>query len=314
MLAELSKNTLFQRIKALIVEKNAVILSHYYQNPEIQDIADFVGDSLELAKKAMETNASMIVFAGVHFMGETAKILNPEKKVLVPDLAAGCSLSDSCTPEAFQREKELYPDHVFVTYINSSAKIKAMSDIICTSANAERVIASVPKEKRIYFSPDKNLGKYLRTKTGRELRLWEGACIVHEAFSLEKSMELMKSYPSAKILVHPESDPPLLKIADFVGSTSGMLRFVQQDNSKEYLIGTESGIIHQMSLKVPEKVFVPLPIEEDNTCACSECAFMKVNSLQKLHDCLQNETPEIVLDSKIQKEALQPLLRMLSLS
>lgn len=306
--------TLLQQIKYLKKVKNAVILAHYYQDPQIQDIADFVGDSLELSKKAKETDASIIVFAGVHFMGETAKILNPEKKVLIPDLEAGCSLSESCTPEAFKREKALFPDHVFVTYINCSAEVKAMSDIICTSANAEKIIQSIPLDKKIYFSPDKNLGEYLKSKTKREMRIWDGSCIVHEAFSIEKTMELMKEYPSAKILVHPESEMHLLKIADFVGSTSAMLRFVQEDDAKHYLIGTESGIIHQMLLKVPGKTLIPIPIHEDNTCACSECAFMKVNTIQKLYECLLHETPEIILDADTKMKALQPLLRMLSLS
>lgn len=295
-------------------EKNAVILSHFYQNSQIQEIADFVGDSLELSRKAMETDASIIVFAGVHFMGETAKILNPGKKVLIPDLSAGCSLSDSCTPEAFQNERELFPDHIFVTYINCSAEVKAMSDIICTSANAEKIIESIPRDKKIYFSPDKNLGKYLMAKSGREMRLWEGACIVHEAFSIEKTVELMKEYPAAKIIVHPESEMPLLILADFVGSTSALLRYVQEDESNEYLIGTEAGIIHQMSMKVPQKTLIPIPIYEDNACSCSECAFMKVNTLQKLYDCLLDESPEIVISPSIQEEALQPLKRMLEIS
>lgn len=308
------ENSIQQQIKYLKEVKNAVILAHYYQDPLIQDVADFVGDSLELSKKAMETNASIIVFAGVHFMGETAKILNPGKKVLIPDLKAGCSLSDSCTPEAFKKEKALFPDHVFVTYINCSAEVKAMSDLICTSANAEKIIQSIPLEKKIYFSPDKNLGKYLISKTGREMRVWDGACIVHEAFSIEKTMELIKEYPNAKILVHPESEMHLLKIADFVGSTSAMLRYVQEDTTKDYLIGTESGIIHQMAIKVPWKTLIPIPIHQDNTCACSECAFMKLNTLQKLYDCLLQETPEIILDTDIQQRALQPLLRMLKLS
>ncbi|WP_304517108.1 quinolinate synthase NadA [Cecembia rubra] len=314
MLPGSSENTLHNMITAIKKEKNAVILAHYYQSPEIQEVADFVGDSLELSRKAMETDSSIIVFAGVHFMGETAKIINPKKKVLIPDLGAGCSLSDSCTPEAFKREKALNPDHVFVTYINCSAEVKAMSDIICTSSNAEKIIDSIPKTKKIYFSPDKNLGKYLVAKTGRDIKLWNGSCVVHEAFSLEKVMDLMVLYPNAKILVHPEADSPLLKIADYIGSTSGMIRFVQEDESNEFLIGTESGIIHQMAKKAPEKVLIPIPIAEDNTCACSECAFMKVNTLQKLYNCLLYENPEIVLDPNIQQEALHPLMRMLELS
>jgi quinolinate synthase len=310
----LSESKFQKMIKSIKDEKNAVILSHYYQKPQIQEIADFVGDSLDLSRKAMETDASIIVFAGVHFMGETAKILNPKKKVLIPDLNAGCSLSDSCTPEAFKKEKELYSDHVFVTYINCSAEVKALSDIICTSANAEKIIDSIPKNKKIYFSPDKNLGKYLIAKTGRDIRLWNGSCVVHEAFSFEKTMELMILYPNAKILVHPESNSALLKIADFVGSTSGMIRYVEENNSNQFLIGTESGIIHQMVKKVPGKILIPLPIDEDNTCACSECAFMKVNTLQKLYNCLLYEKPEIVLAPDVQTEAQKPLMRMLELS
>ncbi len=306
--------TLTQHISALKKEKNAVILAHYYQDAPIQEIADFVGDSLELSRKAAEVEASIIVFAGVHFMGETAKILNPNKKVLIPDLEAGCSLADSCSPAAFERAKELYPDHVFVTYINCSAEVKALSDIICTSANAEKIILSIPESKKIFFSPDKNLGNYLISKTKRELTLWDGVCIVHEAFSIEKTISLLKEYPQAKLLVHPESEMHLLNIADYIGSTSAMIRYVREDSATDYLIGTESGIIHQMAKLVPKKRLIPIPIHENNTCACSECAFMKVNTLEKLLACLENESPEIQLDPQIQQRAIRPLERMLSLS
>lgn len=308
-----NKLSLQEEISILKKTKNAVILAHYYQEPEIQEIADFVGDSLELAKKAATTNADIIVFAGVHFMAETAKILNPSKKVLLPDLNAGCSLAESCPPEAFQQLKDKYPDHVVVTYINCSAEIKAMSDVVCTSSNAERVINSIPLDKPIIFAPDKNLGRYLIEKTGRKMLLWDGACIVHEAFSIDKLLELYAKYPSAKIIAHPESEEHILKIANYIGSTSGMLNFVKSSDQDTFIVATEAGILHQMQMDVPDKTLIPAPAKEDNSCACSECAFMKMNTLQKLYNCLKDESPEIVLAESLMKAAHRPIKRMMEL-
>lgn len=305
--------SLHERISALKEEKNAVILAHYYQEPEIQEVADFVGDSLELAKKAASTTADIIVFAGVHFMAETAKILNPSKKVLLPDLKAGCSLADSCAPEAFQKLKDQYPDHLVVTYINCSAEVKAMSDLVCTSSNAARVINSIPADKKIIFAPDKNLGKYLIGLTGREMLLWDGACIVHEAFSLDKLIDLSIEYPKAKIIAHPESESHILQAANYIGSTSGMLNYVKTSDYDFFIVATEAGILHQMQKDVPHKTLIPAPAKENNTCACSECAFMKMNTLQKLYDCLEKENPEIILDENLIKKAHRPIKRMMEL-
>ena len=310
----LQRTHLQDQIIRLKQEKNAVILAHYYQEPEIQEIADFIGDSLELAKKAAETRADIIVFAGVHFMAETAKILNPSKKVLLPDLKAGCSLAESCPPDAFKELKKKHPDHVVVTYINCSAEIKALSDIVCTSSNAEKVINSIPQDKPIIFAPDKNLGKYLMQKTGRKMLLWDGSCIVHEAFSFEKLLELIKENPTAKVIAHPESESHILSVANFVGSTSGMLKYVRENNHNKFIVATEAGILHQMQKDVPSKTLIPAPAKEDNTCACSECAFMKMNTLEKLYSCLRKEDPEIILSPKLMKEALAPIERMLELS
>ncbi len=308
------KLQLQEQVKQLKKEKNAVILAHYYQEPEIQEVADFIGDSLELAKKAAQTSADIIVFAGVHFMAETAKILNPSKKVFLPDLKAGCSLADSCPPDDFRKLKEQYPDHVVVTYINCSAEIKTLSDIVCTSSNAEKIINSIPKEKEIIFAPDKNLGSYLMKKTGRKMLLWDGACIVHEAFSLDKLLELYKEYPSAMIIAHPESEEHVLKVANYIGSTSGMLNFVKNTEHETFIVATEAGILHQMQKDVPHKTLIPAPAKEDNTCACSECAFMKMNTLQKLYNCLKNEEPEILLEDDLMVKAHLPIKRMLDLS
>lgn len=308
------KSDLQKQVKQLKTEKNAVILAHYYQEPEIQEVADFIGDSLELAKKASETRADIIVFAGVHFMAETAKILNPLKKVLLPDLNAGCSLADSCPPDAFRKLKEQYPDHVVVTYINCSAEIKTLSDIVCTSSNAEKIINSIPQDKEIIFAPDKNLGSYLMKKTGRKMLLWDGACIVHEAFSLDKLLELYKEHPSAMIIAHPESEAHILKVANYIGSTSGMLNFVKNSEHEKFIVATEAGILHQMQKNVPNKILIPAPAKEDNTCACSECAFMKMNTLQKLYNCLKNEEPEILLEKELMEKAHLPIKRMLELS
>lgn len=310
----LQRTHLQEKVIALKEKKNAVILAHYYQEPEIQEVADFIGDSLELARKAAETTADKIVFAGVHFMAETAKILNPSKKVLLPDLKAGCSLAESCPPDAFRELKKQYPDHVVVTYINCSAEIKTLSDIVCTSSNAEKIINSIPADKPIIFAPDKNLGKYLIEKTGRKMLLWDGACIVHEAFSLDKLLELYRQNPTAKIIAHPESETHILKVANYVGSTSGMLNFVKASEHTTFIVATEAGILHQMQKAVPHKTLIPAPAKEDNSCACSECAFMKMNTLQKLYNCLEREDPEILLSDKIMKEALVPIQRMLHLS
>ncbi|GIV41855.1 MAG: quinolinate synthase A [Vicingaceae bacterium] len=310
----LSKEELKEKILQLKKEKNAVILAHYYQEPDIQDLADYVGDSLGLSQKAAETDADIIVFAGVHFMAETAKILNPTRKVLLPDVNAGCSLADSCPPDAFGAFLERYPDHVVVTYINCSAEIKAMSDIICTSSNAKKIIQSIPENQPIIFAPDKNLGRYLIEETGRDMVLWEGACMVHEAFSLEKMMTLIKEHPEAKIVAHPESEKPVLKLAHFIGSTSAMLKYVKETEAEEFIIATEAGILHQMQKEVPGKKLIPAPAVEDNTCACSECFYMKMNTLEKLYLCLEKEQPEIILDETIRQKALKPLKRMLEIS
>jgi quinolinate synthase len=301
-------------IQKLRKEKNAVILAHYYQDEAIQDIADFVGDSLELARKAIETEADIIVFAGVSFMAETAKILNPDKKVVLPDLSAGCSLADNCVAEDFAKFKERYPDHKVVTYINTSAEIKAMSDYVCTSSNAVKVINSIPADQKILFAPDKNLGAYLNKQTGRNMVLWDGSCIVHEAFSLEKLIELHLEYPKAKIVAHPESEDPILRAAHSIGSTSQMMNYIVNSPSDTFIVATEVGILHQLKKKIPNKTLIPAPSHEDNTCACSECAFMKVNTIEKLYLCLRDELPEITIDETLRKKALLPIEKMLALS
>ena len=299
-------------IKKLKKEKNAVILAHFYQDPSIQELADYLGDSLYLAQQAAKVEADIIIFAGVHFMAETAKIINPSKKVLLPDLKAGCSLADSCPPDDFAEFKKQHPNAIVVTYINCSAEIKALSHIVCTSSNAVKVIESIPKEREIIFAPDKNLGRYLIKETGREMILWDGACIVHEAFSFEKIVALSKENPKSKFIAHPESESPILDVAHYVGSTSGLLRYVQEDKSTSYIVATESGILHEMQKRCPEKTFIPAPVEDD-TCACSECAFMKLNTLEKLYTCLFYELPEIQLDAQLISKARKPIERMLNL-
>lgn len=305
---------LVKEINRLKKEKNAVILAHYYQVAEIQDIADYVGDSLQLSQKAAETNADMIVFAGVHFMAETAKILNPTKTVVLPDLKAGCSLADSCPPESFEQFTKAHPDHVVITYVNCSAEIKALSDIVCTSSNAIKIVNSVPKDTPIIFAPDKNLGKYVSKQTGRDLLLWDGSCIVHEAFSIDKLIELHKKYPDHKIIAHPESEEHILNTATYIGSTSGMINFVKANPKEKFIVATEAGILHKMQLEMPETELIPAPAVEDNTCACSECHFMKMNTLQKLYNCLLNESPQIEVPEHIRERALLPIERMLELS
>jgi len=305
---------LLAEINRLRKEKNAIILAHYYQRDEIQEIADYVGDSLGLSQMAAETDASIIVFAGVHFMAETAKILNPTKKVLLPDLNAGCSLADSCPPEAFAKFIKAHPEHLVITYINCSSEIKAMSDIVCTSSNALKIVESVPKDRPIIFAPDKNLGRYISKKTGRDLLLWDGSCVVHEAFSVDKLLALYKTYPESKIIAHPESEEHILDLATYIGSTAGMINYVKTHSKEQFIVATEAGILHKMQLEVPTTVLIPAPAEEDNTCACSECAYMKVNTLQKIYDCLLNETPQIEVQNNIRLRALQPIQRMLELS
>lgn len=310
----MDKPFLISEINRLKQEKNAIILAHYYQEKDIQDIADFVGDSLELSKKTANTDAAIIVFAGVYFMAETAKILNPNKKVLLPDLNAGCSLADGCSPHNFKKLKELFPKHVVVTYINSSAEIKAMSDWVCTSSNAKKIIEAIPKEQEIIFAPDKNLGMYLKKETNRDLLLWDGSCIVHEAFSLDKLIEIYNTNPDAKIVAHPESERHILETAHYIGSTSGMLNFIKNDSATTFIVATEAGILHQLAKDAPQKIIIPAPSHEDNTCACSECAFMKVNTLEKLYLCLKNESPEISINEELRIEAIKPINRMLNLS
>lgn len=301
-----------EEILRLKEERNAVLLAHYYQEDDIQDLADFLGDSLYLAQQAARVTADTIVFAGVHFMAETAKIINPSKTVLLPDLKAGCSLADSCPPKDFAAFKAKYPDAIVVTYINCSAEIKALSDIVCTSSNAVRVIESIPEQQPIIFAPDKNLGRYLQKKTGRDLILWEGSCIVHEAFSFDKVVQLFKEHPDAKFIAHPESESPILEIAHYIGSTSGLLKFVEEDPSQKFIIATEAGILHEMQKRCPDKILIPAPVEDD-TCACSECAFMKLNTLEKLYTCLKYNAPQIQLDQALIEAAKKPIDRMLAL-
>lgn len=303
-----------EKILELKKRKNAVILAHYYQEEAIQEIADFVGDSLELSRKASQVDADIIVFAGVYFMAETAKIVNPNKRVIVPDVNAGCSLADGCPPDEFKNFLEKYPNHTVVTYINCTAEVKTLTDIVCTSSNAKKVIASIPEDQPIVFAPDKNLGKYLISETGRDMVLWEGSCIVHEAFSLEKLIDLYKKHPTATIIAHPESETHILKVAHYIGSTSGMLNHVKNSPNDTFIVATEAGILHQMQLDNPTKTLIPAPSKEDNTCACSECAFMKVNTLEKLYQCLQDESPEVHLDNEIIEKALLPIQRMLALN
>ena len=303
---------LFQEIERLKKEKNAVILAHYYQEPDIQDVADYIGDSLGLAQQAEKTRADMIVFAGVHFMAETAKILNPTKKVVIPDLKAGCSLSDSCPPPLFKKFKEQHPDHVVVSYINCSAGIKALSDVICTSSNAKVVVESFSKDQPIIFAPDKNLGAYINKITGRNMLLWNGACMVHEIFSLQKIARLKARHPNAKLIAHPECEDPILQMADYIGSTTGLLKYTQTDSSQEYIVATETGILHQMMKVNPHKTFIPAP--PDNSCACNDCPHMKRNTLEKIYLCMEYEMPEILMEEELRLAAKKPIDRMLEIS
>ena len=306
--------SLKEKILQLKKEKNAVILAHYYQQPEIQEIADYVGDSLGLSQEAEKVNANIIVFAGVHFMAETAKLLNPKKKVLLPDLEAGCSLAESCPPEIFKKFIAAHPNHIVITYVNCSAEIKALSHLVCTSSNAEKIVNSVPENIPIIFAPDKNLGNYINQKTGRKMLLWDGSCVVHEAFSLDKLIALHKEHPDAAIIAHPESETHILETASYIGSTSGMIDYVKQSPKNKFIVATEAGILYKMQEEVPDKILIPAPSIEDNTCACSECAFMKLNTLQKVYDCLLNESPEIKIPKRIAEKAIVPIKRMLELS
>ena len=300
-------------INRLRKEKNAVILGHFYQEGEIQDIADFVGDSLKLSQQAAETNADIILFAGVHFMAETAKILAPEKKVLIPDLQAGCSLADSCPPDEFAAFKDRYPGHTVISYVNTTAEIKAMTDIICTSTNALQIVESLPKDEKIIFAPDRNLGNYINSMTGREMVIWDGACHVHEEFSLERILELKKENPEAQIIAHPECEKPVLLVSDFIGSTSALLNYTVRNNGKTFIVATESGILHQMKKANPQKLFIPAP-PKDSTCACNDCKYMKLITLKKIYNTLKYELPEITLERDLMDQARGSILRMLEIS
>ena len=303
---------IFKEIEILKKQKNAVILAHYYQEPDIQDIADYIGDSLGLSQEAAKTDADIIVFAGVHFMAETAKILSPNKRVLLPDSKAGCSLSDSCPAHLFKIFKEKYPDHLVITYVNCTAELKALSDIVCTSSNAVQIVNSLPADKKIIFGPDKNLGAYVIKKTGRDMVLWNGACMVHEIFAYEKIVKLKERHPKAKFIAHPECEEHILQMADYVGSTTGLLNYTINNEATEFIVATEAGIIHQMEKYSSDKVFIPAP--PNNLCACNDCPHMKRNTLEKLYLCLKNELPEIYVPADIIGKARKPIERMLDIS
>ncbi len=307
-----SRIDLFEEIRQLKKEKNAILLAHYYQEDDIQDVADYIGDSLGLAQQAEKTTADIIVFAGVHFMAETAKILNPDKKVLLPDLKAGCSLSDSAPPDLFKKFKDEHPGHTVISYINCSAGIKALSDIICTSSNAKQIVESLPENEKIIFAPDKNLGAYINKKTGRNMVLWNGTCMVHEIFSKEKIVKLKVRHPQAKVIAHPECEDIVLREADFIGSTTQLLKFTEKDSANEFIVATETGILHQMQKNSPEKLFIPAP--PDNSCACNDCPHMKLNTLEKLYLCMKYESPELTMEENLRKAALKPIKRMLEIS
>ena len=308
----MENKTLIEKINLLRKEKNAIILAHYYQNAEIQDIADFVGDSLQLSQQAAKTNASIILFAGVYFMAETAKILSPDKKVIIPDKNAGCSLAESINAEDFKQFLKDCLDHIVVTYINTNADIKALSDIVCTSSNAVKIIESIPKDKKIVFAPDRNLGNYIKSITGRDMKIWDGACHVHEEFSLEKILELKEQHPNAKIISHPECKEPIRIVSDFIGSTSALLNYVIKDDAKEYIVATENGILHQMRKACQNKLFIPAP-PIDSTCGCNDCKYMKLNTLEKIYLSLKNEQYEVTLSEEIIEKAYIPIKRMLEM-
>ena len=304
---------LIEEINILKKQKNAVILGHYYQTADIQDISDFVGDSLALSQQAALTSADIIVFAGVHFMAETAKILSPSKKVLLPDLKAGCSLADSAPPDKFKIFREQHPDYIVISYVNTSVGIKALTDIVCTSTNAKQIVDSLPKDAKIIFAPDKNLGNYINSITGRDMLLWDGACHVHEQFSLEKILDLKRENPDAMIIAHPECEKQVLIVADHIGSTSSLLKYTQEQNYQKFIVATESGIIHQMQKSSPDKLFIPAP-PNDSTCACNDCEYMKLNTLKKLYLCLKYEMPEVLIDEELRIKAEKPIRRMLDIS
>ena len=310
---QMNKSELISEINRLKKEKNAVIMAHYYQMGDIQDIADVIGDSLALAQQAAKTDADIIVLCGVHFMGETAKILSPQKKVLVPDLEAGCSLADSCPADAFEAFTKAHPDHTVISYVNTTAAVKALTDVVVTSTNAKKIVDQFPKDAKLIFGPDRNLGNYINSVTGREMLLWDGACHVHEQFSVEKLVKLKADHPEAEVLAHPECKRPLLLMADFIGSTQALLNYTINSDKKSFLVATESGIIHEMQKKNPDKEFIPVP-PNDSTCACNECNFMRLNTLEKLYKCLLNETPEILVDEEVRVKAVKPILRMLEMS
>ena len=303
---------IFAEIERLKKEKNAVILAHYYQEADIQDVADYIGDSLGLAQQASKTEADIILFAGVHFMAETAKILNPTKKVIVPDWKAGCSLADSAPPALFRQFKEKHPDHIVISYINCTAEIKALSDIICTSSNAQKIVESLPIEQKIIFAPDKNLGGFINKQTGRNMVLWNGACMVHEIFSLEKITKLKVRHPEAKMIAHPECEEAVLAVADFIGSTTQLLEYAKKDSCTMFIVATETGILHQMIKDAPNKTFIPAP--PNNACACNDCPHMKLNTLEKLYLCMKYELPELLMDEELRLAAKKPIDRMLELS
>ena len=309
---EYQATDIFEEIKNLKKQKNAIILAHYYQEGDIQDVADYIGDSLGLSQQAAKTEADIIVFAGVHFMAETAKILCPQKKVLLPDLKAGCSLADSCPPETFKKFKEAHPDHLVISYINCTAEIKALTDIVCTSSNAVQIVNSLPKDQPIIFAPDKNLGRYVNKITGREMLLWDGSCMVHEIFSAKKITQLKHTHPDAVLIAHPECEEPVLEMADFIGSTTALLNFVVKSDKKEFIVATEAGILHEMAKRAPGKTLIPAP--PNNNCACNDCPYMKLNTLEKLYACLKNEHPEIIMDEALRKQAEKSILKMLEIS
>ena len=309
----MEKQKLIDEILRLKREKNAVIMAHYYQMGDIQDIADFVGDSLALAQWATKTDADIIVLCGVHFMGETAKILNPSKKVLVPDLAAGCSLADSCPADEFEKFVKSHPDYTVVSYVNTTAAVKALTDVVVTSTNAKKIVEQFPKDAKLIFGPDRNLGNYINSVTGRSMLLWNGACHVHEQFSLEKLVELKEKHSDAIVLAHPECKQQILILADYIGSTQALLNYATNADEKAFIVATESGILHEMQKKNPDKTFIPVP-PNDSTCACNECNFMRLNTLEKLYQCLKNELPEIEVDENIRKKAVKPILKMLEMS
>jgi len=307
------KLNLVKEIKRLKAEKNAVILSHYYVEGDLQDIADFVGDSLQLAQAAATTEADMIVFVGVHFMAETAKIINPSKKVILPDLKAGCSLAESAPADKFAEWKKQYPEHQVISYINCTAELKTMTDVVCTSSNAVKIVNSFPKDAKLIFAPDKNLGNYINSLTGRDMVLWDGACMVHEQYSVEKIIQLMDEHPDAEFIAHPECEKPVLLLAKHIGSTSSLLNYVQESTGKKFIVATESGILHQMNKACPDKIFIPAP-GNDSTCACNDCSYMKLNSLQKLYICMKHEQPEVRLSAEVIEQAKVPIIRMLEIS